>query len=160
MKNVFRILCLCLALTLAFGLTAGAAGGQEGVAAAYVQGQTLQVFCADAGREEPLKLNGRPAQSTALLAEAGSRVTYVLVVDRSQSTRSYLNAILELVDALDAGTPGCGFRLCGFSSDFTADATEYDAAALKSAIRQLSFTGRTDIHYGVSQAVQKLTEKM
>lgn len=155
MKKTLQSLCLLLAVLLAAALPAAAADKQK-LAAAYVQAQTLYVYYEN-GELAP-QLNGRAPEQTVRLADAGDRVTYVLAVDRSGSTRAYLDAILQMVDALDEATPGCVFRLCGFSDNFSADSAEYDADALKTALRGLTFQGNTDIFYGLSQAAQALTD--
>lgn len=157
MKKTLPAIGILLALLLLV-LPGAVAVGSQTLAAAYVQAEILYVYYENTDEAAVPQLNSRMPDQMVALADAGERVTYLLVVDRSDSTRNYLNSIRQLVDALDEDTPGCVFRLCGFSDNFSADTTEYDAGALKTALDGLTFKGNTDIFYGVSQAAQSLLE--
>lgn len=156
-KRTGRLLTAVMILALAAALALPAAAAAPLPQAAYIQGQTMYIFFHGLGDGAP-QLNDREADSTIPLAENGQSVTYVLVVDRSHSTGNYLGTIDDLIDALAQNMPGCAFRLYSFSDNFSADTSEYDAEAIKTALRQLDFRGQTDIGYGAAQAVQKLAE--
>lgn len=157
MKKTLQAIGLLLALMIVAFPGVFAVGPQT-LAAAYVQANDLYVYYENSGDSDAPQLNGRTPDYTVSLAEAGERITYLLAVDRSGSTRNYLDTICQLVDSLNADTPGCVFRLCGFSDNFSADASEYDAGALKTALESLNFAGNTDIFYGLSQTVQALLD--
>ena len=156
-KRFSRLAAAALFLVLSAMLALPAAAAAPLPAAAYIQGRALYIFFQGLGDYAP-ELNNREAESMVSLAESGQSVTYVLVVDRSYSTGNYLETIDNLIDALAQNTPGCAFRMYSFSDNFSADTSEYDAEAIKAALRQLDFRGQTDIGYGAAQAVQKLTE--
>ena len=146
-KRTGRLLTAVMILALAAALALPAAAAAPLPQAAYIQGQTMYIFFHGLGDGAP-QLNDREADSTIPLAENGQSVTYVLVVDRSHSTGNYLGTIDDLIDALAQNMPGCAFRLYSFSDNFSADTSEYDAEAIKTALRQLDFRGQTDIGYG------------
>ena len=144
-----RRLWIAAALALLLCLPARAAGPSATLVRAFVYGDALFTYVDLEGNDQPITkadagIGSRTFPASAPLEtvrQAGSPVTYLLLLDASTSMVSYQEEIAAFAGALAAGSGAdTRFLLATFGRSFAAAAEAVTAEEVPDAVNSISFT--------------------
>ena len=166
MKKIISLV-LCLGLAAALCVHSLAASSAE-IVRAFVHEGTLYTYVSMDGLEKPLtkaeaRLGGQIFSATDRLEtvrQAGSPITWLLLVDNSTSMPAFRRETEEVAQALSqAGGENTRFILATFGDAFAAVEEDVPAGELAERVGELPFDERvTRLHTAIGQALDYFEE--
>lgn len=166
MKKIISLV-LCLGLAAALCVHSLAAGSAE-IVRAFVHEGTLYTYVSMDGLEKPLtkaeaRLGGQIFSATDRLEtvrQAGSPITWLLLVDNSTSMPAFRRETEEVAQALSqAGGENTRFILATFGDAFAVVEEDVPAGELAERVGELPFDERvTRLHTAIGQALDYFEE--
>lgn len=159
-----RLVSLAAALALTLTLCVSAAAARAEIIRAFVHGGALYTYVTIDGADQPItraeaKIGAQTFPAGGRLEtvrQAGSPVTYLLLVDNSTSMPAFRQETEEFASALaQAGGERTRFILATFGGEFAIVRENVPAEELAEVLAAVPFNERaTRLHYAIDQSLQ------